>query len=85
MVDPAVFASAAAETAWVVGDHGAVGEVRRQRSEAAGVHGLADHEQRWASVGRRQRAVYVVGDVDLGGFKHVRRRHGNVDPPVLRN
>ena len=76
VVDPAVLAGAAAEAARVVGDDGAVGEVRRQRAEAAGVHRLADHEQRRASVGGGQRAVDVVGDVDLGGFKHVRRRHG---------
>src|SRR5215467_5096272 len=44
VVDPAVFADATAEAAWVIGDHGAVGEVRRQRTEAAGVHGLGDHE-----------------------------------------
>ena len=51
VVHAAVFANAAADAARVIGDHGAVREVRRQRSEAAGVHGLGDHEQRWSSVG----------------------------------
>ena len=72
ILDPAVLAGAAAEASWVIGDHGAVGEERRQRTEAAGVHGLADHEQWWPSVGGGQRAVDVVGDVYLGGFKHER-------------
>ena len=71
MVDPAVSAGAAAEAARVIGDHGAVGEVRRQRVEAAGGHGLADHEQRRASVGGGQRAVDVIGDVGVGGFESV--------------
>ena len=44
VVDPAVLADAAAETARVIGDHGPVREVRRQRVEAAGSHRLADHE-----------------------------------------
>jgi len=51
VVDPAVFAGAAANSARVVGDHGSLREMRRQRIEAAGGHGLADHEQRWAPVG----------------------------------
>jgi hypothetical protein len=51
IVDPTVSADAAAEAARVIGDHGAVGEVRRQCAEAAGVHRLTDHDQRWASVG----------------------------------
>src|SRR5205807_10390227 len=40
--------------------------------------GLADHEQRWASVGGGQRATDVVDDVGLWGFEHVRRRHSCV-------
>ena len=75
---PAVLADAAAEAARVIGDHGAVREVRRQRGEAAGVHGLADHQQRWASVGGRQWAVDVIGDIGLGRFKDL-HRHGSVD------
>jgi hypothetical protein len=85
MIDPVVFAAAAAEAARVIGDHGAVGEVRSQRTEAAGVHRLADHEQRWASVSGGQRAVDVVDDIDLGGFKHVRLRHDNVDSLRVQN
>jgi hypothetical protein len=84
VVDPAVSAGAAAESARVIGDHGAVGEVRRQYGEAAGVHGLADHEQRWPSVGGGQRAVDVLGEVYHGGFKHERCRHGSSTSPVLR-
>jgi hypothetical protein len=79
MIDAAVFAGAAAEPARVIRDHGAVGEVRRQRAEAAGVHGLTDHEQRGPSVGRGQWAVEVIGDVGPGGFQDVRRRHGGID------
>jgi hypothetical protein len=45
VVDPPVLADAAAQAARVIGDHGPVGEVRRQRVEAAGDHRLADHEQ----------------------------------------
>ena len=78
MVDPAVLAGAAAEAARVIPDHGAVGEMRRQGGEATGVHGLTDHEQRWPSVGGGQRPIHVIGDVDLGGFKHVHGRHGSV-------
>ena len=51
MVDSAVLANATAEAARVIGDHGPVREVRRQRGEAAGLHRLTDHEQRWASLG----------------------------------
>ena len=69
MIDATVFAGAAAEAARVIGDHGAVGEVRRQRAEAAGGHGLTDHEQWWASVRGGQRAVDVIGDVGLVGLK----------------
>ena len=72
VVDPTVFADAAAEAARVIGDHGAVGEVRRQRAEAAGVHRLPDHEQRGASVGGGQRALDVVDDVGLAGIEGVR-------------
>ena len=79
LVDPAVFADAAAEAPRVIGDHGAVGEVRCQRGEAGGGHGLPDHEQRRASAGSGQWAVDVVGDIGLGGFKDVHRRHDNVD------
>jgi hypothetical protein len=43
VVDPAVFADAATETARVIDNHSAFGEVRRQRAEAAGVHRLPDH------------------------------------------
>jgi hypothetical protein len=75
MVDPAVSAGAAAEAARVIRDHRAVGEVRHQRAEAAGVHGLSDHEQRRASVRGGERAVDVIGDVRLGGLEHVHRRH----------
>jgi hypothetical protein len=85
MIDPVVFAAAAAEAARVIGDHGAVREVRSHRTEAAGVHRLADHEQRWASVRGGQRAVDIVGDVDLGGLKHVRLRHGRVDSLRVQN
>ena len=85
MVDPAVLADAAAEAARVIPDHGAVGEVRRQRGEATGVHGLTDHEQRWASVGGGQRPVDVIGDVGLGGLKHVCRRHDGVDRSRIEN
>jgi hypothetical protein len=63
IVDPPVAAGAAAEAARVVRDHRAVGEVRRQRVEAAGRHRLTDHEQRGASVGCGQRPADVVGDV----------------------
>src|SRR5262245_37852210 len=56
----------------VVGDHGAVREMRRQRSEAAGIHWLADHDQRWVSIGGRQRAVDVVDEVDIGSLEHLR-------------
>jgi hypothetical protein len=38
---------------------------------------------RWTSVGGGRRAVNVVDDVDLSGFKHV-RHHGNVTSPVVR-
>jgi len=66
MVVRAVPAGAAAEAPRVVGDHGAVREVRRQRAEAAGVHRLADHEQRWASIGGRERTMNVVDEVNFG-------------------
>ena len=79
IVDPAVSASAAAEAARVIGDHGAVGEVRGQRAKAAGGHGLTDHEQRWTSVGGGQRAVNVIGDVGPGRFKCVCGGHGVSD------
>jgi hypothetical protein len=79
MVDPAVSADAAAEAARVIRDHGPVREVRRQRVEAAGVHRLTDHEQRWASVGGGQRATDIVGNLGPGGFEHVRRRHDSFD------
>src|SRR3954471_14514065 len=77
VLDAAVLAGAAAEAARVISDHGAVGEVRRQRAEAAGVHGLTDHEQRRASVGGRQCAADVIGDVGPGSFKDP--GHGSTD------
>jgi hypothetical protein len=83
VVDPAVLADAAAEAAWVIGDHGTVREVRRQRVEAAGGHRLADHEQRWASVDGGQRATDVVGDLGLGGFEHV-RCHASTTAPASK-
>ena len=85
VVDPAVFACAAAQATRVIGDHGAVGEVLRQRGEAAGVHGLADHEQRWAPVGGGQRAADIVSDTGPGGFQHVCRHHGSVDVSHAQN
>src|SRR5207248_987907 len=84
VVDPTIFARAAAEAARVVGDHGAVGKVRRQRAEPAGVHGLADHEQRWTFVSRGQRAVDVIDDVGLGGYELV-RLHRSIDVPQVEN
>src|SRR5439155_11024567 len=84
VLDLAVFADAAAEAARVIGDHGAVGEVRRQRTEAAGVHGLGDHEQRWTSVGGGQRAADVIDDVGFGGYKLV-RLHRNIDFSQVEN
>jgi hypothetical protein len=83
VVDPAVLADAAAEAARVIGHHGPVREVRRQRVEAAGVHRLGDHEQRWASVDGGQRATDVIGDLGLGGFEHV-RRHDNTTAPAAK-
>src|SRR5712691_6882735 len=80
----AIFADAAAEAARVIGDHGAIGEVRRQRTEAAGVHGLGDHEQWWASSSGGQRAVDVVDDVGLDGFKLV-CRHMSIDFSLVEN
>src|SRR5207247_5249943 len=47
VIDPAVLADAATKAARVIGDHGPVREVRRQRLEAAGGHRLADPGQRW--------------------------------------
>jgi hypothetical protein len=79
VVDPPVLARAAPEAARVIGDHGAVGEVRRQRGEARGVHGLTDHQQRRASVGGGQRAADVVGDLGVGVIEDVRGRHGRSD------
>ncbi len=81
IVDPAVLANAAAEAARVIGDHGPVREMRRQRVEAAGVHRLTDHEQRWAYVGGGQRATDVIGDVCPGGFEHVRCHATTTAPP----
>jgi len=74
VVGPAVAAGAAAEAARVIRDHGAVGEVRRERAESARVHRLTDHEQRRAAVRGRQRAADVVGDLRPAGVEHVRRR-----------
>ncbi len=85
MVDPAVLADAAAEAARVIGDHGPVREVRCQRGEAAGVHRLADHEQRWASVGGGQRATDVVGNVGPVGFERVHSRHDSFDRSRVEN
>ncbi len=62
----AVVADAAPEPAGVVGDDGAVGQVGGQRPEPGGVHRLADHEQRGAPVGGRERPRDVVDEVDLG-------------------
>src|SRR5207248_1626139 len=84
VLDPAVFADAPAEAAGVIGDHGAVGEVRRQRAESAGVHGLGDHEQRWTSVGGGQWAADVIDDVGLGGCKLV-RLHTCIDCSQVEN
>ena len=84
MVDPAVLAGAAAEAARVVGDHGAVREMRRQRAEAAGVHWLADHEQRWASIGGRQRTMDVVDEVGFGSLEHL-RSHNRADSSRVEN
>ena len=66
VVGPAVVARAAAEAARVVGDDGAVREMRRQRAEAARVHRLADHQQRRAAVRGGQRAADVVDDLGAG-------------------
>jgi hypothetical protein len=71
VVDAPVPADAPAEAARVIRDHGAVGEVRRQGGEAAGVHRLPDHVEGWPSVDGGQRAADVVGDLGLGGFEHV--------------
>src|ERR1039457_2497655 len=60
VVNSAIFAHAATETARVMGDHGAVGEVRCQRAKTAGVHRLPEHEHRWTTVGGGQRALDVV-------------------------
>ena len=45
VVGAAVLARAPAEAARVVGDDGAVGEVRARASKSAGVHGLGDQQQ----------------------------------------
>jgi hypothetical protein len=79
VIDAAVRAHAAAEAARVVGDHGPVREVRRQRGEAGGVHRLADQEQGRASVGGRQRAADVVGNGRPGGVERVCGRHASFD------
>ena len=79
VVDAAVLAGAATEAARVIGDHGAIREMRGQGGEAAGLHGLSDHEQRRASVGAGWRSVDVVGDVDLGRLEHVCGCHAGFD------
>src|SRR3712207_7174131 len=74
-----------AEAARVVCHHRAVGEVRRQRGEAARLHWLADHEKRWAAVGGRQGAVDVIGDVGPGDRKSTRLNssHSNISYAVF--
>jgi hypothetical protein len=81
VVDPAIFARAAPDSARVVGDHRAIREVRRQRREAGGVHRLPDHEQRGPAVRRRQRAAHVIDDLgvrsdQLAGLHMSHRRVG---------
>jgi hypothetical protein len=70
VVAAVVGANAATEPARVVRDDRAIGEVRRERAEPAGVHGLADHHQHRPAVGGRQRSVDVVGQ---RGARHVER------------
>jgi hypothetical protein len=85
VVDPTIRARAPAEPARVIRDHRAVREIRRQRGEAGRLHRLADHEQRWASLGGRQRATHVVDELGRGNPQDVRCRHDCVDRLRYRN
>src|SRR5579884_1837785 len=69
MVDATIFPGAASQPAGVIRHHRAIWKVGGERAEPAGIHGLADHEERWTSVGGRQWPLYVEDDVGFIGPK----------------
>ena len=72
----AVSPGAATQAAGVVGDDGAVGEVRRECAEAAGVHGMTDQHQRRKPSRRGKGTANVVDESSLGRLEAERVCHG---------
>ncbi len=70
--DLAVAACAPPQAAWVVRDHLAVGEVRRQCPKAARIHRLADHDERCMPVLSVPRVGDIVDDLGAGRADAVR-------------